>query len=512
MNDIKSISSSPLNEKVNNDNDNDNDNGHDNVIIQGGTLVISGCIDWDKPLGSKGNDTIGLDEPSIIKFHQPVIKSFSSSSSFHFFIQLLDGSIYGMGRNTNGQLGCNTKITQNVSPILIDIPEKSKVIKISTGSKHSLMLLANGFVYASGANDVGACGLGGQKSNIKDYLKFTKIESLKNIIDISCGSEFSLVVSSDGSLYSFGHPEGGQLGLGSNGEFIAKAGKVSYTYVTTPTLITKFISKEVVFGSNQPKVKEINEKIKIVKVACGRNHCLALEDWETNAGKGNRLFAWGVSGHGRTGHNNQDDVLFPCNINVLDDPDNKNITKHIRDISCGSTFSVAISRTRNLYYFGKIVNAPRSEATMYPKMMNELVGYPIRNVDCGQNLIMLSSSDLSIGWGVSVAGKLGFIGDTKGSTVPTLISKVNGLYVANISCGQYHCCMVVTETQLPAVDTGGHSSFSHKSQGKAVKISEIPIWLDLTSNKRKSSKNDDNDDFDDKSSRNDQKKSSKKKK
>jgi len=84
MNDIKSISSSPNNEKINDDN-NDNDNDNDNEI-KGGTLVISGCVDWDKPIGYKGNDIVGLDEPSIIKFNQPVMKSFSSSSSFHFFI------------------------------------------------------------------------------------------------------------------------------------------------------------------------------------------------------------------------------------------------------------------------------------------------------------------------------------------------------------------------------------------------------------------------------------------
>ena len=64
--------------------------------------------------------------------------------------------------------------------------------------------------------------------------------------------------------------------------------------------------------------------------------------------------------------------------------------------------------------------------------------------------------------------------------------------------------MVVTEEKLPAVSTEGHSSFSHKSQGNTVKINEIPIWIDLTSKKRKIGKNDDNDV--DKSSRNSKKK------
>ena len=86
MNDIKSISSSsPINEKINDDNNDDDNNDNE---IKGGTLVISGCIDWDKPIGYKGKDIVGLDEPSIIKFDQPVMKSFSSSSSFHFFILL----------------------------------------------------------------------------------------------------------------------------------------------------------------------------------------------------------------------------------------------------------------------------------------------------------------------------------------------------------------------------------------------------------------------------------------
>lgn len=489
MNELKEESSSP--EKT-------IENKNDNVVNKGGCLIISGCVDWDRQLGYKGNDSISLEEPMVIKFNQNVLKSYSSSSSFHLFIQLLDGSIFGLGRNKNGQLGCDHNNTQH-TPIRIAIPENNtKVTKISTGSKHSILLLDSGNVYAAGCNVEGACGLGGDKKAIKDFYTFTKIESLKNIIDIACGDNFSIVCDRDGNLYSFGHPEYGQLGLGSNGEYIQKAGKISYSYVFQPTLITKFVQKNVVFGNNKARINEINEKIKFVKVAAGKNHVLALENWE-NSSRGNRLFSWGNSGYGRTGLNTQDDELFPVEIAALSDPEHKNITKHIRDISCGSTFSIAISNTRNLYYFGKISNAPRSEATMYPKMLSELVGYPIRHGDCGQNCIMLSSSDMAIGWGVSVSGKFGFQGDVKGSTIPTFISKVNGLYICNISCGQYHTCMVVTEDELPAVDTGGHSSFCHKSQGDKVSMKDIPVWIDVVvesnekiDKKRKSQNNENN--------------------
>jgi len=213
MKDVNSISSPKKISEVIKDDDDDDE-------FEGGTLLISGCVDWDRSIGYKGNDSICLNEPMILKFNQPVIKSFSSSSSFHLFIQLLDCNIYGLGRNTNGQLGCKSLVTQTY-PILIKIPESNrKVIKIATGSRHSLMLLDNGNVYSCGSNEFGACGLGSNKSVLKDITEFTKIVALQNIVDVACGSEFSLVVDRNGTMYSFGHPETGQLGLGSNGNIL----------------------------------------------------------------------------------------------------------------------------------------------------------------------------------------------------------------------------------------------------------------------------------------------------
>ena len=201
------------------------------VHEKGGALLISGCVDWDRPISSKVNDSTGcLDEPMMLKMKKPVLKTFSSSSSFHLFIQLTDDSLYGLGRNTNGQLGCKSLITQTY-PIPITIPESNrKVIKIATGARHSLMLLDNGNVYSCGSNEFGACGLGGTKSSIKDYTEFTKIVSLQKIVDISCGNDFSLVCDCNGTMYSFGHPENGQLGLGSNGN-------INIIIITIPIII-----------------------------------------------------------------------------------------------------------------------------------------------------------------------------------------------------------------------------------------------------------------------------------
>src|SRR5688572_3955731 len=88
------------------------------------------------------------------------------------------------------------------------------VVKISAGQDHSLMLASNGTVYSSGWGRFGRLG-GGNLMNrvVPDVLRvlggarFT--ESLK---DISAGAEHSLVVSEEGLLYGFGNNDAHQLG------------------------------------------------------------------------------------------------------------------------------------------------------------------------------------------------------------------------------------------------------------------------------------------------------------
>lgn len=60
---------------------------------------------------------------------------------------------------------------------------------------------------------------------------------------VACGAEFTAIIDNRGRLLTFGSPQDGQLGGGTTGEFIEKAGKISYDLVLSPTPITTFISK-----------------------------------------------------------------------------------------------------------------------------------------------------------------------------------------------------------------------------------------------------------------------------
>lgn len=107
---------------------------------------------------------------------------------------------------------------------------------------------------------------------------------------ISCGADFCALVDEDGSLWTWGHPEHGQLGHNSDGSFLEKAGKVNFDYVRTPTRVALFVEKA-------PKSKAATPVlgVKIVDVTCGSNHSVALDDK-------NHAFSWGFGGYGRLGH------------------------------------------------------------------------------------------------------------------------------------------------------------------------------------------------------------------
>jgi alpha-tubulin suppressor-like RCC1 family protein len=64
-------------------------------------------------------------------------------------------------------------------------------------------------LFVLGANKNGKSGIGNSRKNIETP---TRIEGVSNVEQISCGRDFCLTVSSDGSINSWGANNFGQLG------------------------------------------------------------------------------------------------------------------------------------------------------------------------------------------------------------------------------------------------------------------------------------------------------------
>jgi alpha-tubulin suppressor-like RCC1 family protein len=485
-----------------------------------GHLLMAGCNDWDNATSKSPQ---GLDGPHKIVLDRPVVDAFSSSSSMHEFVLAADGSLFAVGRNDHGQLGTGDNVTRT-TPVLVNLKHSSRIKKVSTGRSHSLILFEDGEVWGAGASNFGQIGMGNSKLAMRDALHFVKVpfpDSLISATDIACGYDFSLICCVHGCVFSSGHPEYGVLGHGTNGEFIKDGGKgaaVQYSCEYTLKKIESFVTKD-----SHNKIVNVlpASAVHIRAVAAGKNHALCLEDWENcndicndkdvaPRSNMNRVFSWGWGGYGRLGHNGAHDeyipreivsfshfVNIPCSSGsketiqtvqrVQVSPVNKQ--KQVREIYCGSSFSLAISESRHLHYFGKMSNAPRGEATVYPQIQQELFDHPVRRCAVGSNLVVVITGknnrasslngatdgpSVAIAWGVPVSGKLGFDGDSRTSTVPKVLSKYEGFDLRAVSCGYGHVSFVAADetrfvTELPVV--AGASVPSSITSGKKKKAS-----------------------------------------
>ena len=147
-----------------------------------------------------------VNEPQIIPelCHKNIQQFFIGAS----FILALNSykQVYGWGDNNFGQL-CRGFVSENnedLRPEIICFPFES-VIQISCGSNHTLVLTSEGRVYGWGDNEYGQVGCGkefGQKiTNLVELKTFTNF-SIKSII---CSYIRSYALTTDGLVYSWGY-------------------------------------------------------------------------------------------------------------------------------------------------------------------------------------------------------------------------------------------------------------------------------------------------------------------
>ena len=98
-----------------------------------------------------------------------------------------------------------------LKPTKVDISHiGSEIIKICSGSLHSLLLTAEGDIYSFGRGTEGQ--LGHEKStNIKIPTKIEFFREIK-VTDIATGSNFSLAADISGNIWGFGNNSDGQIG------------------------------------------------------------------------------------------------------------------------------------------------------------------------------------------------------------------------------------------------------------------------------------------------------------
>ncbi|GBG31733.1 Protein RCC2 [Hondaea fermentalgiana] len=401
---------------------------------KGGEVVFAGHASWSM-LGknSKTSNFDGVENQLLWGFQRlkplvgiKVTKVISGPNSGTCIALSATGQAYTWGRNMHGQLGHGHQ-TNLYNPTPVEVPNSESIIGGGAGPNHTLLYSARGSLFAAGLGKSGQLGIGRKVDMVK---KFVTVDIASVITAAACGRDFSIIVGSHGVIYSFGHPEKGVLGNGTEGKTLERSNKYTFECTTRPEPI---VALQRAYGD-----------VTITDVACGAQHTCAMDTQ-------GRIYTWGFGGFGRLGHGDNKDHFEPTAVELFSmepPPLDPNIPKFMQNqqpkirgtqITCGSTstFVVAGEPYNSLYMFG--ITKRSGEATMRPVVENNVQGWRCRSVSCGNTSICFASERKLITWGPSPTyGELGYgEGENipRSSTVSKEVDALSGALTLQVASG-----------------------------------------------------------------------------
>jgi len=135
----------------------------------------------------------------------------------HSMVLCDDGHLYSWGWNDRGQLGLGHTTDQSSPQQVIQLPNDLDVVGFACGGFHSLVMFSNGGLYSWGWNEIGQLGLGYNKGNLLTPQHIVLMGDL-HVVDIACGWIHSMVLCRNGDIYTWGMNDKCQLGLGHNSD------------------------------------------------------------------------------------------------------------------------------------------------------------------------------------------------------------------------------------------------------------------------------------------------------
>jgi alpha-tubulin suppressor-like RCC1 family protein len=241
---------------------------------------------------------------------------------YHSIAVGTDGTLWtwGWGGNllSKGALGHGDKKSRG-KPTLVEALKGEKIVGVAAGHHHSMVINDKGQVFAFGRGEFGVLGTGGSGDELApvrlDALEGKKVQSIK------CEAVCNAARMEDGSCWSWGKNESGQLGLGHGILDL-------YTIETVPV--------QVLFDSALSEASEDErqqqQNIQVVSLDCGTSHMAAC----TTEG---RLYYWGGKMH--------------FSPNLITGDSGTFLKQKIVKVATGNGFTAAVDQDGQLFTFGR---------------------------------------------------------------------------------------------------------------------------------------------------------------
>ena len=355
-----------------------------------------------------------------------------------------DGTVWVSGDNTYGQIGNsgNTSATylSKMGDGFLNYPEKVITVGVDKSKKINPLLFNiqdDMNVYTDSTTKVGTLNYEIEDSNVAELttlgmitgkqqgitkIKVTDTSTKRTTsiwvkvvndsnIQISLGYKFSVALKQDGTVWSWGQNNDGELGLGNTTEY-----------------------------DEPQQITDITEKITDVKT--GYYHSIALTE------KG-EVYTWGYNGNGQLGNGTREDSLVPVKVTRL-----KNVTK----VNAYKYMTIALTQNGEVYAWGSGYGAKPVKLNFTRKIIDvsgnlvlaenrkaynldetKSYGKDLIKVVAGYNHYLGLTSDGEVyAWGSNSYGQLGNGNNTSSSTAVKVVTpdgKSNMTNIVDISAG-----------------------------------------------------------------------------
>ena len=231
-----------------------------------------------------------------------------SAGDYHTVAIKEDGTLWSWGLNNQGQLA-DSSATQRNTPVQ-EITKSTDWSYVSAGGWHTVAIKEDGTLWSWGRNDEGQLGDGSTDNRNTPVQEITKSTYW---LLVSTGYGYTVAIKKDGTLWSWGNNDYGQLGDGTTTDRntpvqeITKSTDWSYVSAEYHTVAIKEdgtlwswgwnyygqLGDSSTDNSNTP-VQEITKSTDWSYVSAGGWHTVAIKEDGT-------LWSWGLNCYGQLG-------------------------------------------------------------------------------------------------------------------------------------------------------------------------------------------------------------------
>ncbi len=165
-----------------------------------------------------------------------------AAGQLHSLLVHADGRLFAYGDNTYGQLGIGNEEPREG---MLESLMQGNAVFAAAGAFHSVVLTKDGRVHTFGRNAFGQLGTG----DVVNYSLPQVIEGIPPAATVAAGAYHTLILGQEGSVWAFGDNTSGQCGLASGENVQNEAGELIARRVIRPQRILAAGAKSIAAGS-----------------------------------------------------------------------------------------------------------------------------------------------------------------------------------------------------------------------------------------------------------------------